>query len=73
MKMPGKLIEMISGEEDDDDEKGKPVDIVSAAIVAKILEEREKERQNVKHCDSCLCPMRRNAHDAMVQTEDSLR
>ncbi|GLV45807.1 uncharacterized protein CBL_02827 [Carabus blaptoides fortunei] len=31
------------------------VDIVSAAIMVKILEEREKERSVTKHCDSCTC------------------
>lgn len=31
------------------------VDLVSAAIMAKILEEREKERCFTKHCDSCTC------------------
>ncbi|KAI4470571.1 tight junction-associated protein 1 [Holotrichia oblita] len=37
------------------DVESGPVDIVSAAIMAKILEEREKERANVKHCDTCTC------------------
>ncbi|PSN36149.1 hypothetical protein C0J52_13267, partial [Blattella germanica] len=45
--------------EDDSDEKSSsskpPVDIVSAAIMAKVLEERERERLNTKHCDSCTC------------------
>lgn len=31
------------------------VDIVSAAIMAKVLEEREKERSLIKHCDTCTC------------------
>lgn len=31
------------------------VDVVSAAIMAKILEERERERSYTKHCDSCTC------------------
>lgn len=31
------------------------VDIVSAAIMAKVLEERERERSMIKHCDSCTC------------------
>lgn len=31
------------------------VDIVSAAIMAKVLEERERERSCVKHCDTCTC------------------
>ncbi|XP_014253354.1 uncharacterized protein LOC106668780 isoform X1 [Cimex lectularius] len=33
----------------------QPVDIVSAAIMAKVLEEREKERSQTKHCDTCTC------------------
>lgn len=32
------------------------VDIVSASIMAKVLEEREKERAQAKHCESCTCP-----------------
>lgn len=32
-----------------------PVDVVSAAIMAKVLEERQKERSMVKHCDTCTC------------------
>ncbi|GJQ67727.1 hypothetical protein Trydic_g16544 [Trypoxylus dichotomus] len=39
----------------DNDPENSPVDIVSAAIMAKVLEEREKERANVKHCDTCTC------------------
>lgn len=33
----------------------QPVDIVSAAIMAKILEERERERSQAKHCGTCTC------------------
>lgn len=33
----------------------QPVDIVSAAIMAKILEERERERSQMKHCATCSC------------------
>lgn len=32
-----------------------PVDIVSAAIMAKVLEERQRERALAKHCDTCTC------------------
>jgi hypothetical protein len=39
-----------------------PLDIVSAAIMAKVLEERERERLNVKHCDSCTCPRQALVH-----------
>ncbi|KAJ4436042.1 hypothetical protein ANN_18669, partial [Periplaneta americana] len=46
--------------DEDSDEKSSsskpPVDIVSAAIMAKVLEERERERLNMKHCDTCSCP-----------------
>lgn len=37
-------------------EEDRPhVDVVSAAIMAKILEERERERSFTKHCDTCTC------------------
>lgn len=39
----------------EEDEENPPVDIVSAAIMAKVLEERERERSLVKHCDTCTC------------------
>lgn len=53
-------ISKVSADKDGDvDEKSSnikpPVDIVSAAIMAKVLEERERERFNTKHCDSCTC------------------
>ncbi|KAK6619194.1 hypothetical protein RUM44_003576 [Polyplax serrata] len=57
--------------ESEDQKSGKPVDIVSAAIMAKILEEREKERQNKKHCGTCVCPLQRVFSDQSCQTEDS--
>lgn len=44
-----------SGKKIEKDPENTPVDIVSAAIMAKVLEEREKERANVKHCDTCTC------------------
>ncbi|XP_071450168.1 uncharacterized protein [Hetaerina americana] len=31
------------------------IDIVSAAIMAKVLEERERERCQRRHCDTCQC------------------
>lgn len=41
---------------DDDSDDSKPsMDIVSAAIMAKVLEDREKERIFAKHCDTCTC------------------
>ncbi|CAG9855564.1 unnamed protein product [Phyllotreta striolata] len=36
-------------------EADQQVDIVSAAIMAKVLEERQRERSAVKHCDTCTC------------------
>lgn len=41
----------------DDKPCKQPVDIVSAAIMAKVLEERERERSQTKHCESCTCPL----------------
>ncbi|KMR04649.1 brain-enriched guanylate kinase-associated protein [Lasius niger] len=41
--------------DDDSDEIKPPMDIVSAAIMAKVLEDREKERIFAKHCDTCTC------------------
>lgn len=37
------------------DVEAPPVDVVSAAIMAKVLEERQKERSLIKHCDTCMC------------------
>jgi len=62
-----------SDDDNNEDESGKSVDIVSAAIVAKILEEREKERRNIKHCISCVCPARRTALDNSTQTQECHR
>jgi tight junction protein 4 (peripheral) len=36
------------------------VDIVSAAIMAKVLEERQKEKAFAKHCDTCTCSKKLN-------------
>ncbi|XP_054284097.1 uncharacterized protein LOC129001000 [Macrosteles quadrilineatus] len=44
------------------------VDIVSAAIMAKILEEREKERAHTKHCESCTCPIIGATQNVATQT-----
>lgn len=38
-----------------EEEQQPQVDIVSAAIMAKVLEERQKERATAKHCDTCTC------------------
>ncbi|XP_049815641.1 uncharacterized protein LOC126262832 [Schistocerca nitens] len=47
-------------ESDDSTDEGTetaqpPVDSVSAAIMAKVLEERQRERQQIRHCESCQC------------------
>lgn len=39
----------------DVEEEQPAVDIVSAAIMAKVLEERQRERALTKHCDTCTC------------------
>ncbi|KAF5300711.1 hypothetical protein FQA39_LY11073 [Lamprigera yunnana] len=41
--------------EEKDEQEEPIVDIVSAAIMAKVLEERERERSSIKHCDTCVC------------------
>lgn len=46
-------VEKHSDDESDDDKP--PVDMVSAAIMAKVLEDRERERIFAKHCDTCVC------------------
>ena len=50
-------IEKHSDDDDDDesDDSKPPVDIVSAAIMAKVLEDRERERIFAKHCNTCSC------------------
>ncbi|KAJ9588345.1 hypothetical protein L9F63_018271 [Diploptera punctata] len=56
------------GDVDDKSSSTKPpVDIVSAAIMAKVLEERERERLNTKHCDTCSCP-----RQALVDTSTQI-
>lgn len=63
-----------------DPEKEEPetaVDIVSAAIMAKVLEERERERALMKHCDTCTCSKNlkiiheTHTHTVGTQTGDS--
>nr|XP_012141868.1 PREDICTED: uncharacterized protein LOC100879966 isoform X1 [Megachile rotundata] len=54
--------------DDDSDESKPPVDIVSAAIMAKVLEDREKERIFGKHCDTCTCHRSILMVDAETQT-----
>lgn len=41
--------------DDDSDDSKPPMDTVSAAIMAKVLEDREKDRIFAKHCDTCTC------------------
>ncbi|KAK2583767.1 hypothetical protein KPH14_009677 [Odynerus spinipes] len=55
-------------DEDDIEEAKPPVDIVSAAIMAKVLEDREKERIFAKHCDTCTCHKSILLVDAECQT-----
>jgi hypothetical protein len=45
------------------------VDIVSAAIMAKVLEERERERSLQQHCETCRC-ISGCGRDAATQTAD---
>ncbi|XP_031832541.2 uncharacterized protein LOC116426946 [Nomia melanderi] len=54
--------------DDESDESKPPVDIVSAAIMAKVLEDREKERIFAKHCDTCTCNRSILMVDAETQT-----
>ncbi|XP_015429901.1 PREDICTED: uncharacterized protein LOC107186523 [Dufourea novaeangliae] len=54
--------------DDDSDESKPPVDVVSAAIMAKVLEDREKERIFTKHCDTCTCHRSILMIDAETQT-----
>ncbi|XP_071861837.1 uncharacterized protein [Bombus fervidus] len=54
--------------DDDTDESKPPVDVVSAAIMAKVLEDREKERVFGKHCDTCTCHRSILMVDAETQT-----
>ncbi|CAH0390762.1 unnamed protein product [Bemisia tabaci] len=57
-----------------DDASGKPpqspVDIVSAAIMAKVLEERERERASPKHCRTCFCSSR-SSQNKCTQTDEN--
>ncbi|XP_043511156.1 bromodomain-containing protein DDB_G0270170 [Frieseomelitta varia] len=54
--------------DDDTDDSKPPVDVVSAAIMAKVLEDREKERVFGKHCDTCTCHKSILMVDAETQT-----
>lgn len=54
--------------DDDSDDSKPPVDMVSAAIMAKVLEDREKERIFAKHCDTCTCHRSILVVDAETQT-----
>lgn len=44
-----------STEKEEPEPDSPTVDIVSAAIMAKVLQERERERSLIKHCDTCTC------------------
>ncbi|XP_012234505.1 uncharacterized protein [Linepithema humile] len=54
--------------DDDSDDSKPPMDIVSAAIMAKVLEDREKERIFAKHCETCTCHRSILMVDAETQT-----
>ncbi|XP_015511487.1 exonuclease 1 isoform X1 [Neodiprion lecontei] len=54
--------------DDESDDSKPPVDIVSAAIMAKVLEERERERVFAKHCDTCTCHRSILTNDVETQT-----
>ncbi|XP_066586118.1 general transcription factor 3C polypeptide 5 [Prorops nasuta] len=54
--------------DDDSSEEKPPVEFVSAAIMAKVLEDREKERIFSKHCDTCTCHRSILMVDAETQT-----
>lgn len=54
--------------DDDSDDEKPAMDIVSAAIMAKVLEDREKERIFAKHCDTCTCHRSILMVDAETQT-----
>lgn len=63
----------------ENESENQPVDIVSAAIMAKVLEERERERSMIKHCDTCTCSNKNlriinetTHHTIGVQTNENL-
>lgn len=68
------MVEKISEE----DVQIPQVDRVSASIIAKILEERERERSLTRHCKTCTCSAEHNKvlnntmHHVAVQTVTSL-
>lgn len=58
---------------DDESDEAKPsFDVVSAAIMAKVLEDREKERIFTKHCVTCTCQKSILTVDAETQTLEAL-
>ncbi|KAL3284496.1 hypothetical protein HHI36_018657 [Cryptolaemus montrouzieri] len=58
------------------EETTQSIDVVSAAIMAKVLEERQKERMCIKHCDTCTCSKSlklkypNRYQDTAIQTEE---
>lgn len=77
-KSPNASIKNGDTTENDDNHNQQPVDIVSAAIMAKVLEERERERSMIKHCDSCTCANKTirivtetTHHSVAVQTSEN--
>lgn len=55
-------------EDSTSDDPKPPVDVVSAAIMAKVLEDREKERIFARHCETCSCHRSILKVDSEVQT-----
>nr|XP_045620638.1 uncharacterized protein LOC123771834 isoform X2 [Procambarus clarkii]XP_045620727.1 uncharacterized protein LOC123771834 isoform X2 [Procambarus clarkii] len=54
----------------EENEKEEPVDAVSAAIMAAVLEERQRERAK-RHCSTCSCGSpRTDTENDVLQTED---
>ncbi|CAD1476770.1 unnamed protein product, partial [Heterotrigona itama] len=58
----------VENSDDETDDSKPPVDVVSATIMAKVLEDREKERVFGKHCDTCTCHKSILMVDAETQT-----
>ncbi|XP_012277584.1 uncharacterized protein LOC105698154 isoform X2 [Orussus abietinus] len=62
----------IDKDSDDECDTAKPpIDMVSAAIMAKVLEDREKERIFAKHCNTCTCHKSILLIDTGIQTMDT--
>lgn len=58
---------------DVNDESKPPIDVVSASIMAKVLEEREKERTTRNHSGMCMCSKSILRVDSETQTLDDVQ